>query len=215
MNREKFKKKKKKVARHLISFDDNDSALSTSIPSSSSSTASDSVSLSEDKSSQDQIEECKKMEKDQRKDVTPKSRKLSMENSGSRDKYPTTVPETLTPVSHDNIGELTPVSVELNKNFSMLDTSDDILEVPMDISALLTAVENKNREEVLKQEEKIRLLVRENEGLKDQVKKYVGAIQMLNMDDASIDDTLEKIGAQKLPNYRDEAKLFEKKLIQV
>lgn len=142
-------------------------------------------------------------------------RALSIENSGSRDKFSSTVPETLTPIAETGVGELTPVSVELNKNFDSPDISDDILEVPSDISAVLTAVEVKNQEELRKKEEKISLLLKENESLKEQVKKYVSAIQMLRRDDEGLQKALEGLQVEQQPDYKSEAKIFEKKLVQV
>lgn len=227
----KDKKKKRKVARQFISFEDDDSILSTSVPSSSSSTASDSNSIGESSShktkskhSLSQISKDNKthkmnegvdnMVKEDHKQ--PKLiKKLSIENSGSRDKFSSTVPETLTPIAEAGVGELTPVSVEVNKNFDSPDISDDILEVPTDISAVLTAVEIKNQEEIQKRDEKIVLLSKENESLKEQVKKYVSAIQMLRRDDEGLQKALDGLQIDQQPDYRSEAKIFEKKLVQV
>lgn len=201
-------KKKKKVARQFISFDEDDSSvLSTSVPSTSSSISSD---TSNDQSSKTtskrhlkEIVEENKMEEKQTK------RQLSIETSGSREKFTGEVPETLTPVSHSEIGELTPVSVEINKNFESPDTSDEILEVPTDISEVLTAVETRNKEELKKKQDKIDQLLKENDILKEQVKKYVSAIQMLkNNENVTLEDLNQ-------PDYQNEAKLFEKKLVQV
>ncbi|KAJ8932768.1 hypothetical protein NQ314_014470 [Rhamnusium bicolor] len=231
-NKDKKEKSKRKVARQFISFDDDDSILSTSVPSSSSSTASDSNSIGESsciksksKYSLNQIDEERKhnkMEEEttkkaikEEKDKPKVVRTLSIENSGSREKFSSTVPETLTPITETGIGELTPVSVEVNKNFESPDTSDEILEVPTDISAVLTAVESKNKEELYKKEEKIKLLIKENEGLKEQVKKYVSAIQMLRKDDEGLQKALEGLQFDEQPDYKGEAKIFERKLVQV
>ncbi|XP_050512824.1 sorting nexin-29 isoform X1 [Diabrotica virgifera virgifera] len=228
-NRVKEKpKRKRKVARQFISFEDDDSYLSTSIPSSSSSTTSDSTSLGDSgclktkpKHCLNQIVEEKfnkspnKMEGTKEEQKPKMVRKLSIENSGARDKYSTAVPGSLTPVTQEEIGELTPVSVEVNKNFESPDNSDEILELPTDISAVLSAVETKNKEEIDKREEKIEMLTKENDSLKDQVKKYLSAIQMLRNDDDEISDILQDLEIEAQPNYKVEAKMFEKKLVQV
>lgn len=231
-NKEKKEKRKRKVARQFISFEDDDSILSTSIPSSSSSTASDSNSIGENCSAKTKSKcslsqeskgnKTKTMSEETDKNAIkeekkhPKlTKKLSIENSGSRDKFSSTVPETLTPIAETGVGELTPVSIEVNKNFDSPDISDDILEVPTDISAVLTAVENKNQEEIQKRDEKISLLSKENESLKEQVKKYVSAIQMLRRDDEGLQKALEGLQIDQQPDYRSEAKIFEKKLVQV
>lgn len=200
--------KKKKVARQFISFDDDDSSiLSTSLPSTSSS-SSDSADILSSKI-MDKIEETKS-----EVDKTIK-RQLSIETSGTRDKFTGDIPETLTPVIQTEIGELTPVSVEISNN-SPGGISDEILEVPTDISAVLTALELRNSEELNKKQGRIDILVKENDILKDQIKKYVSAIQLLQNDDEDVENTLKNLGiSENQPNYKDEAKLFEKKLVQV
>lgn len=196
------------MARQFISFDDDDSLLSTSVPSSSSSMSSETNSIGEAKPPQPQ-------DKPDAERPDTIQRKRSMENSGSRDKFATDVPETLTPVAHIEIGELTPVSVEINKHFESPDSSDDVLEVPTDISAVLVAVENKNREELAKRQEKIDALTKENDNLKEQLKKYVGAIQMLRRDDEGMQRALDGLQINPQPDYKGEAKIFERKLVQV
>lgn len=231
-NKEKKEKRKRKVARQFISFEDDDSVLSTSVPSSSSSTASDSNSIGDNCSTKTKSkrplgkksegEKNSKMSEEGDRNIVreenkhPKLiKKLSIENSGSRDKFSSTVPETLTTIAETGVGELTPISVEVNKNFDSPDISDDILEVPTDISAVLTAVEIKNQEEIQKRDEKITILSKENESLKEQVKKYVSAIQMLRRDDEGLQKALEGLQIDQQPDYRNEAKIFEKKLVQV
>ncbi|XP_030750576.1 sorting nexin-29 isoform X2 [Sitophilus oryzae] len=260
IDRKRDQKKKRRVARQFISFDDD--MLSTSVPSvSSSSTCSDasnsgnlkdSVFETMDRHQDESVLKEKHHRKDQRDQSNntvsesipsasqndankPKmTRKLSIENSGSREKFTTTVPESLTPINHNNIGELTPVSVERIKDFEESpDISDDILEVPTDISAVLTAVENKNSGGIEKKvgflyiftkifpiflfyrEEKINLLTKENENLKEQVKKYVEAIQMLRRDDEPLQKALDGLQIEKPPDYKVEAKIYEQKLVQV
>lgn len=224
----KLTKKKRKIARQYISFDENDSPLSTSVPSSSSSSASD---ISFDNNSVKNkiqnslilIEEEKHSKspqkimdtKEHEENVIPQ-RKMSIESSGSRDKFTTKVPEILTPANNIEIGELTPVSMEINANFGSPDTSDDLLEIPTDISAVLTALEDKNKEELRKKDEKINMVLKENEFLQNQIKKYVSAIQMLRKNDSNeLNRVLEGLELEDRPDYEKEAKLFENKLIQV
>ncbi|CAH0555655.1 unnamed protein product [Brassicogethes aeneus] len=220
------RKKNKKVARQFISFDDDDSGrLSTSLPSSSSSMSSLETSSCAEAAKPPALADpqLNQISEEARADPKPPEpqrphsvhRKLSFENSGSRDKFSTEVPGSLTPVSQVEIGELTPVSVEVNKNFESPDSSDDILEVPTDISAVLIAVENKNQEELAKRQEKIDLLAKENDGLKEQIKKYVGAIQMLRRDDDGMQKALDGLQIEPQPDYKGEAKCFERKLVQV
>lgn len=147
--------------------------------------------------------------------ISEPQRKLSVETSGSREKFPSVVPEILTPVNNE-IGELTPVSLETNTNFGSPDNSDEILEIPTDISAVITALEDKNNEELRKKDDKIRSVLKENEFLQEQIKKYVGAIQMLRKGDGSdLNNVLDELKLEDHPDYKSEAKLFEKKLIQV
>ncbi|XP_008198522.1 sorting nexin-29 isoform X2 [Tribolium castaneum] len=198
-------RKKKKVARQFISFDEDDSVLSTSVPSTSSSISSDTSTSNEQQQSSTKLK--KILEENRMAENAKPRRKLSIETSGSREKF-REIPETLTPVSHAEIGELTPVSVEINKNFE----SDAVVEVPTDISEVLTAVEARNTEELNKKQERIDQLSKENEILKEQVKKYVSAIQMLKNNE---NVTLEDLDINQQPDYQGEAKLFEKKLVQV
>ncbi|XP_044754864.1 sorting nexin-29 [Coccinella septempunctata] len=213
-------KKKKKVARQFISFEE-DSLLSSSIPSSSGSLSSDTSSLNETQytfnstahSNKDQnktldIMEAKKADQPSTVEI---KRKLSVENSGTFTKYSTEVPETLTPISQAEVGELTPISVEIGREDRSSDLSDDLVEAPSDISAVLTAVESKNEEERKRFREKIESLNRENETLKEQVNKYLSVLKMLGKD-PDVED-LDQI--EELPNYKSEAEIFERKLVQV
>lgn len=194
-------KKKRKVARQFISFDDDDNSfLSTSIPSSSSSISSESTDYKS---------------KTLRKLMESQS---TMDNNNRNDKLLQEIPETLTPVSQVEIGELTPVSVEREPGTIEI-VDDEILEVPTDISAVLTAVETKNQEMLHKKQQKIDQLLKENEQLKQQVQKYVGAIRMLKSSD--FDEELLKdlsdinLNSDAQPDYKIEAKIFEQKLVQV
>ncbi|KAH1009317.1 hypothetical protein HUJ04_001689 [Dendroctonus ponderosae] len=222
----KDNKSRRKVARQIISFDEDDSMLSTSVPSiSSSSTCSDSSSIGKQRLVEDSDSK-KTMDnkhaatnsipsaKDAEKPKT--GRQLSIENSGSREKFSSNVPGSLTPINQNSIGELTPVSVERIRDLrESPDTSDDILEVPTDISAVLTVVENRNQEEIKRRDDRIVRLSKENEALKNQLTKYMSAIQMLKRDDQGMHQQLDGIEAESPPDYKDEAKMYEQKLIQV
>lgn len=209
----------------MISFDDDDSVLSSSIPSSSGSTLSDnsnestaSIKSNDSKNCVEKLQNIPQANiQDQVTDNTTKLtkerpiRKLSIENSGSRDKYPNKIDGPLTPMQSD-IGELTPVFIETNNEVS----NSDILEVPTDISAVLSVVEAKNNEEIKKLNDKIVTVTKENESLKEQLKKYIEALQMLNKDDVIMQKELENLEIDaKSHNYKHEAKIFEKKLVQV
>lgn len=218
------------MARQYISFDENDSSLSQSVPSSSSSSASDvssidSVSANRNKKKDSLIlikEENQNkphsriMETKENEEIIAPQRKISIETSGSREKFPPVVPEILTPVNNIEIGELTPVPLETNTNFGSPDNSDDILEIPSDISAVMTALEDKNNEELRKKDEKIKTILKDNEFLQQQIKKYVSAIQMLKSGNGNeLKKALDGLKIEDQPDYESEAKLFEKKLIQV
>lgn len=211
--------------------------MSSSVPSSSSSLASENNSCTSDtKSTSHKKVDTKGMENkddtnmtqkpkrktsdtsaDTKKEKEKPKRKLSLEKSGSHDKFSTSIDGTLTPVEQTNVGELTPVSVEKNDNLESPDTSDDIIEVPTDISAVLTAVETRNKEEINRMQEHINKIMKENESLKDQLKKYISAVQMLRRDDSNLQKALEglQLDGSQVPDYKSEAKVFEKKLVQV
>lgn len=215
----KEKKKRRKGAKHLISFDDEEGILSSSIPSSCGSTLSDNSNESSSSTKSGDLNV--KQENLAEPNITNSStehnerkplRKLSIETSGSRDKYPNKIEGTLTPVQ-SNIGELTPVSVETTDEMS---ASTDNVEIPSDISAVLSVVEAKNNEELRKLNEKISNLTKENETLRTQLKKYIGALQLLNKDDDKLQKVLEDLEVDpKSFDYQHEAKIFEKKLVQV
>ncbi|XP_066143026.1 sorting nexin-29 isoform X2 [Euwallacea fornicatus] len=240
-------KSKKKVSRQIISFEDDDSVLSTSIPSNSSlSTCSDSSSLgnkhkvintedmenphstsnvmAQENVQSDSIKQNDKIQIHHAKKQLEKDSEYNEKRKGTRNlpvdvgkhRFSSSVPESLTPINQNNIGELTPVSVERIRDFSQPpESSDDILEVPTDISAVLTVVENKNLEEIRRRDERIKLLSKENDALKQQVKKYVGAIQMLRRDDESMQKALDGLQLETPPDYKGEAKVYEQKLVQV
>lgn len=64
-------------------------------------------------------------------------------------------------------------------------------------------------------DERIKLLAKENDALKEQVKKYVSAIQMLRRDDEGVKKALDGLQIESQPDYKGEAKIFEQKLVQV
>lgn len=202
-------KKKRKVAKQLISFDEDDSVLSSSVPSSSSSITSDYNSPGSSKEIKEDSIKKDKMEQDERREKNY----VSIEKSSVRRKYSSSLEGPLTPVASVAVGELTPVSVETPRDFDALDTtSDDTVEVPTDISAVLTVVENKNKEEINKLQEKINALNNENDSLKDQLQKYVSAVKLLQTDEEGLEN---EVAIERIPDYKSEAKVFEKKLVQV
>lgn len=223
-------KKKRKVTRQYIYFDADDSPLSTSVPSSSSSTSSDIYLGDNNNCNKTNIKKSliatgkeiyskspkRIMDKEESGESNKLLRKLSIERSGTREKFSTKVPEILTPVNQIEVGKLTLISVKTDENYECLNNSHEILEIPSDISAVLTAVEDKNKEELRKKDEKITNLLEENGILQEQVKKYVSAIQMLKRDDSNnLSKVLEGLQLEDHHNYEEEAKLFEQKLIQV
>lgn len=68
-------------------------------------------------------------------------------------------------------------------------------------------------------ESRLHALNRENELLKHQLRKYVGAVQMLRRDGAQAHEMLSQLAGGQLvgdpPDYHSEAREYEKKLIQV
>ncbi|KAF5296667.1 hypothetical protein FQR65_LT10207 [Abscondita terminalis] len=213
-------RRKRKVAKQIISFDEDDSVLSSSIPSSSSSITSDNTvdlprDLLKDSPTFNSGEETSNMGNSELQKSD--KRKLSLETSGTHNKFSFEIDGTLTPVEQSNVGELTPVSTVKNEGSDSPDTSDDIIEVPTDISSLLVALENKSKDEILKLREIIKGMTSENDSLKEQLKKYVSAVQMLRRDDVSLHKALEglQLDGTQIPDYKSEAKVFEEKLVQV
>lgn len=74
-------------------------------------------------------------------------------------------------------------------------------------------------EKVERVENRLQSLNRENELLKHQLRKYVGAVQMLRRDGAQAHEMLSQLAGGQLvgdpPDYHSEAREYEKKLIQV
>ncbi|XP_066997914.2 sorting nexin-29 isoform X2 [Anabrus simplex] len=101
----------------------------------------------------------------------------------------------------------------------LLEKSED-LNTHLEVE--LTEATRQYNEKAEKMEARIQSLVRENELLKHQLRKYVGAVQMLKRDGsqahealASLEGTQPKIGENLYPDYHYEAREYEKKLIQV
>lgn len=88
------------------------------------------------------------------------------------------------------------------------------------LQAELTESGRQHAEKVERLETRIQALVRENELLKHQLRKYVGAVQMLKRDGTQAHEALASMEAtQPRPvdalDYHNEAREYEKKLIQV
>ncbi|KAF5303494.1 hypothetical protein FQA39_LY09957 [Lamprigera yunnana] len=214
-------KRKRKVAKQIISFDEEDGMLSSSVPSSSSSVTSDNTNeaIKEFTMLNEVKEFCNVDNKELPKidKILKPIRKLSLETSGSQDKYSFDMDATLTPVEQTHVGELSPISIIKTEDSESPDTSENIIEVPTDISAVLTAVENKTKEEISKLHEVINTKMLENDSLKEQLKKYVSAVQMLRQDNDNTQNALEhlQLDGTNTPDYKKEAKVFEQKLVQV
>lgn len=122
---------------------------------------------------------------------------------------------TLTPVQHSEIGELKILPSENDKFNSPL---DETIEISMDIAAVLQSVEDKT-EETNQLQEKISALTKENENLRQQLKRYVSAVQLLNVDSKTAHKTLANLSTNDStevePDYLYEAKCYENKLVQV
>lgn len=127
---------------------------------------------------------------------------------------------TLTPVQQSEIGELKVLLTYQDQFQSINSPIDETIEISMDIAAVLQSVENKNKEHIFLRE-KIENLTKENENLRQQLKKYVSAVQMLNIDNRSAHKALAHLNMTVEdkntvePDYLYEAKFYENKLIQV
>ncbi|GJQ71649.1 hypothetical protein Trydic_g11346 [Trypoxylus dichotomus] len=206
--------KKRVVPKQVISFEDEENVLSSSVPSSSSSITSDTNSSNELRTNSDTKASSSEKQSDPSVGKGAKvKRKLSFEASGSRDKFQNSIDGPLTPIQA-NIGELTPISVETSTGSP--DLNETLCkDIPIDISAVFTEIEKKNQE-FTKLNEKITSLNKENSSLKEQLKKYVGAVQMLKQGNGSLQKGLEDLQVEtQKPDYKHEAKVFEKKLVQV
>jgi sorting nexin-29 len=91
-----------------------------------------------------------------------------------------------------------------------------------ELKAALAETNRQHHDKVERLESRIQALVRENELLKHQLRKYVGAVQMLKRDGtqahealASLEASQPKAGDLAYPDYHHEAREYEKKLIQV
>lgn len=218
----KEKRKKKKVAKQLISFDDDDSVLSSSIPSSSSSITSDNTqeTMSSNKSKptiDKPIPNNSKNSENRDTLKTEPNQRLSPLQKQQSEKEPSkTEPKRrfssldgpLTPVTAENVGELTPVSVETSKSPDGLDnTSDETLEVSTDIVAVMDVVESKSKEEIESLQQTVNDLLKENENLRERLGKYES--------EKEDGENLKEAKDGNVPDYKSEAKFFESKLLQV
>ncbi|KAJ9595507.1 hypothetical protein L9F63_013272, partial [Diploptera punctata] len=95
-------------------------------------------------------------------------------------------------------------------------------EESSELRAELVESNRQHHEKVERLESRIQALVRENELLKHQLRKYVGAVQMLKRDGtqahealASLEASQPKAGDSAYLDYHHEAREYEKKLIQV
>lgn len=216
----KEKRKKKKVAKQFISFDDDDSILSSSIPSSSSSITSENTQenmssnktkLTTEKPSLNENTQTKS-ENDASK-TELKQRLSPLQTKQSEKEEPkrrfSSLDGPLTPVTTENIGELTPVSVETIKSPECLDnSSDDTLEVSTDIVAVMDVVESKSKEEIEALQQTVNDLLKENENLRERIGKFESV--KVEGEGESLRDVDDNV-----PDYKSEAKFFESKLLQV
>ncbi|XP_060527516.1 sorting nexin-29 isoform X2 [Cylas formicarius] len=219
----KRREQKHKVARQFISFDDDCVTVPASVSFASSDANSESLSADNlhvdeptDEASTDDNKNCGNENRQQ--NATSKlekiPRKLSFETSGYRENFSTATPDILTPFSQFEVGELRPISTECNiSNFQ--DSGDDIVEIPTDISAVLDVVENRHQEELLKNKEKIDVLIKENNALKEQIKTYAISLEMLRKDKEEAKEQQECLHGDSTRNYKIEAETYEKKLVQV
>ncbi|KDR23144.1 sorting nexin-29 isoform X2 [Zootermopsis nevadensis] len=99
---------------------------------------------------------------------------------------------------------------------------DQAQEQNAELKAELAETNRQHQDKIDRLESQIQGLVRENELLKHQLRKYVGAVQMLKRDGtqahealASLEACQPKSGDVSYPDYHHEAREYEKKLIQV
>lgn len=232
-------KKKRRVPAQIISFDDEDddnrSCLSYTSGSSISQDKTIPISFVEDiskadeninnsvltsKPKNDYIAECfpkiytsSAVDKDNTQAQTTSEDTFTSKSSAQK------IDVFLTPVQHSDIGELIPVVTE-QYNSESPESLDETIEIPSDIVAVLTTVENKNKEEQDLLLDKISILTKENENLRLQLKKYVTAVQMLKFDSSSAHVVLDNLNLSQ-ENKNDELnclieiKVYESKLVQV
>lgn len=204
-------KRKRKVAKQIISFDEDNSSSfsSSSVPSTSGSITSD-INASQHSSTNNDTQILENSNQFRNFDSSrgeENGGNFMAENRNHRQQSPLIpMEETL------GIGELTPVD-NANKNDTS-SISDESVEISTDISAVLTVVEMKNKEEQDRLQEKIDLLAKENDHLKLQLKEYVSALQIINRKNNE-DDLEGKTGDANENAVSNETKLYEKKLVQV
>lgn len=128
----------------------------------------------------------------------------------------------LTPVQHSQIGDLIPIETDIEQigTESPEGIDDEAIEMPTDVAAVLTTVENKNKEEQNQLSERIAVLTRQKDNLKMRLKKYVSAVQMLKSDGDSAHKVLADLSfsedsGNEENDHVDEAKIYEEKLVQV
>lgn len=139
---------------------------------------------------------------------------ISKETDQSHENY---VPKSqgLITLTNGDMSDFTPVLFETKQKFQSSDNPDDLFEIPSDVTSLLNTLEVKN-EELHKKDEKIQILLKENEHLQQQIKKYVNVIHVLKQNDnTKLDSLLNNLKLDEQTDYEKEAKLFENKLIQV
>ncbi|XP_033609183.1 sorting nexin-29 isoform X4 [Cryptotermes secundus] len=95
-------------------------------------------------------------------------------------------------------------------------------EESTELKAELAETNRQHHDKVERLESRIQALLRENELLKHQLRKYVGAVQMLKRDGTQAHEALASLEASQpkardiaYPDYHHEAREYEKKLIQV
>lgn len=134
-------------------------------------------------------------------------------------------------MTHDELRQA--MMTIMSKNDDLQDKNRSLrtlLDSEMEHSALVRGQLEETQKRVQEREEKftaeIQSLTRENELLKNQLKKYVGAVQMLRRDGPSavdglpglrLEDTQPPIPERKVPSvdYSEQAEQYEEKLIQV
>ncbi|XP_063225758.1 sorting nexin-29 [Bacillus rossius redtenbacheri] len=98
---------------------------------------------------------------------------------------------------------------------------DQVQEEAVELRAELEATRRQHRERTERTEARVQSLLRENELLKHQLRKYVAAVQMLKKDGSQAHEALSSLEASQprdqgsYPDYHYEAQEYERKLIQV
>lgn len=219
-------KKKKRAPAHIISFDDEEEDNKSCLSYTSGS------SISQGKSEKNipaalSPENKLKPDETSGNNTNPKKKNYIAEcfsdvsKQTNRDTQET-CDATMTPVQHSQLGELVFVATDIEQygSESPGSTDDGTIEIPTDIVAVLTTVENKNKEERGQLMERISKLTSDNENLKMRLKKYISAVQMLKTDGniahkALADLSFSEESVDGEIDHLDEVKLYEEKLVQV